>query len=127
MKNKIFKFIFSGVLVLFVMGISIACDPLGVEPTTQVDETRFWLNPQLARSYVNDFYFWGATGSGDTFQSEQWSDNCQGNIEQDWADYRQYSFNYRRYDESGGLGLAPWASAYRRIYKVNLGLEKLTG
>ncbi|HHT22301.1 MAG TPA: RagB/SusD family nutrient uptake outer membrane protein [Bacteroidales bacterium] len=109
------------------MSITTACDPLGIEPTTRVDQDRFWLNPQLARSYVNDFYFLAPTGSGETFQSEQWSDNCQGNIEQDWDTYRQFGFNYRRYDENGGLGIAPWGSAYRNIYKINLGLEKITG
>lgn len=127
MKNKIYNFLFGGMLLVFVLGIATACDPLGIEPTTQVDEKRFWLNPQLSRSYVNDFYFWAPTGSGDTFQSEQWSDNCQGNIEQDWNTYRQYGFNYRRYDESTGSGIAPWGNAYKRIYKVNLGLEKISG
>ena len=34
-----------------------SCYPLGEEPTTKVDEDRFWQNPQLARSYVNNFYF----------------------------------------------------------------------
>ncbi len=127
MKNKILKYLLSGMFILTLMSISTACDPLGIEPTTQVDQDRFWLNPQLARSYVNDFYFISPTGSGDRFQSEQWSDNCQGNIEQDWADYRQFSFNYRRYDENGGLGVAPWGGAYKNLYKINLGLEKIEG
>ncbi len=109
-----------GVFLLLFMGISTSCDPLGIEPTTQVDEGgRFWLNPQLARSYVNNFYFWTpAGGAGDTFQSEQWSDNCQGNAEQDWNTYRQESFNKRQYDENNGIiGFsAPWSDSYKKKY-----------
>ncbi|WP_286845699.1 MULTISPECIES: hypothetical protein, partial [unclassified Proteiniphilum] len=66
MKRNIYKFLMSGVFLLLFMGISTSCDPLGIEPTTQVDEGRFWLNPQLARSYVNNFYFWTPAGAGDT-------------------------------------------------------------
>lgn len=128
MKNKIFKIVLPALLLPFFLGIVTACDPLGVEPTTQVDETRFWLNPQLARSYVNDFYFWSPAASGDHFQSEQWSDNCQGNIEQDWDAYRQTSFNQRLYDENIGITgfSAPWGDSYKKIYNVNLGIEKIT-
>src|SRR5690554_1144325 len=127
MKRYIYRFLMAGMFLVYVMGISTACDPLGIEPTTQVDEQRFWLNPQLARSYVNNFYFWTPAASGDTFQSEQWSDNAQGNYEQDWNTYRQESFNQRRYDENSGiLGFtAPWADAYRKVYNVNLGIEKI--
>ena len=127
MKRNIYRFLMAGMFLVYVMGISTACDPLGIEPTTQVDEQRFWLNPQLARSYVNNFYFWTPAASGDTFQSEQWSDNAQGNYEQDWNTYRQESFNQRRYDENSGiLGFtAPWADAYRKVYNVNLGIEKI--
>lgn len=126
MKNKINKNILTGLLFLCFMGIA-SCNPLDIEPTTKVDETRFWLNPQLARAYVNDFYFFGAAGSGDTFQSEQWSDNCQGNDEKDWNTYRQTPFNQRNYDETSGQNVfsAPWADSYKKIYNVNLGLEKI--
>ncbi|WP_286922727.1 RagB/SusD family nutrient uptake outer membrane protein, partial [Proteiniphilum sp. UBA5375] len=127
MKRNIYKFLMSGVFLLLFMGISTSCDPLGIEPTTQVDEGRFWLNPQLARSYVNNFYFWTPAGAGDTFQSEQWSDNCQGNAEQDWNTYRQESFNKRQYDENNGIiGFsAPWSDSYKKVYNVNLGIEKI--
>lgn len=127
MKRKIYKYLSAGMLILAITGINTACNPLGVEPTNQVDESRFWLNPQLARSYVNDFYFWTPSASGDNFQSEQWSDNCQGNYEQDWNTYRQTAFNQRQYDENTGNGVfsGPWADAYKKIYNVNLGLEKI--
>ena len=127
MKLKIYKFIMAGVFLVSLIGISTACDPLGIEPTTQVDEDRFWTNPQLARSYVNSYYFWTQSASGDTFQSEQWSDNAQGNAEQDWNTYRQESFNKRQYDENSGIiGFsAPWADAYKKVYNVNLGIEKI--
>ena len=117
----------AGVFLVSLIGISTACDPLGIEPTTQVDEDRFWTNPQLARSYVNSYYFWTQSASGDTFQSEQWSDNAQGNAEQDWNTYRQESFNKRQYDENSGIiGFsAPWADAYKKVYNVNLGIEKI--
>ena len=98
-KNKTTKYILAGLFLSSMMGVTTACDPLGIEPTTKVDEERFWENPQLARSYVNNFYFISQSASGDTFQSEQWSDNCQGNYEQDWDTYRQYNFNKRTYDE----------------------------
>lgn len=117
--------ILARLLLLSLMGITAACDPLGVESTTQVDEERFWENPQLARAYVNNFYFLTPTGSGDTFQSEQWSDNCQGNAEQDWNTYRQRTFNLREYDETTGLKVAPWSGAYKNIRSVNLGIEKI--
>ena len=125
--NKIKNTLLAGVLLTFLISITTACNPLDIEPTTQVDETRFWLNPQLARSYVNDFYQWGASGSGEVFQSEQWSDNCQGNNETDWNTYNQSTFNQRRYDENGGPSSfsAPWSEGYKKIYKVNLGLEKI--
>lgn len=90
-KNKTTKYILAGLFLSSMMGVTTACDPLGIEPTTKVDEERFWENPQLARSYVNNFYFISQSASGDTFQSEQWSDNCQGNYEQDWDTYRQYN------------------------------------
>ena len=127
MKLKIYRFIMVGVFLISLLGISTACDPLGIEPTTQVDEDRFWTNPQLARSYVNSYYFWTQSASGDTFQSEQWSDNAQGNAEQDWNTYRQESFNKRQYDENSGIigFTAPWTDAYKKVYNVNLGIEKI--
>lgn len=102
MKSKlnIKKYMWAGLLAVAVGATMTSCDPLGVEPTTKVDEERFWQNPQLARSYVNNFYFIDATASGDNFTSEQWSDNCQGNYENDWDTYRQLTFNNRRYDEN---------------------------
>lgn len=127
-KNKTTKYILAGLFLSSMMGVTTACDPLGIEPTTKVDEERFWENPQLARSYVNNFYFISQSASGDTFQSEQWSDNCQGNYEQDWDTYRQYNFNKRTYDENNGITCfsAPWSGAYKNIRAVNLGIEKIS-
>lgn len=129
MKSKIqtTKYILAGLFLSSMMGLTTACDPLGIEPTTKVDEERFWENPQLARSYVNNLYFIQASASGDTFQSEQWSDNCQGNYEQDWNTYRQENFNQRLFDENSGCTCfsAPWSGAYKNIRAVNLGIEKI--
>ena len=123
-QNKLFKNILGGLFLASMMGVTTACDPLGVEPTTTVDESRFWENQQLVRAYVNNFYFIGETGSGDTFQSEQWSDNCQGNYEQDWGTYRQETFNKRRYDEESPYS-GPWSGAYKNIRNIYVGIEKI--
>ena len=56
-QNKLFKNILGGLFLASMMGVTTACDPLGIEPTTKVDEERFWQNDQLARAYVNNFYF----------------------------------------------------------------------
>lgn len=124
-KNKNILF---GASFFVMMAMTTACDPLGIEPTTKVDEERFWENAQLARSYVNSFYLWSSAASGDTFQSEQWSDNCQGNYEQDWDTYRQERFTKRMYDEMNSISCfsAPWSSSYANIRTVNLGIEKIT-
>ena len=123
-QNKLFKNILGGLFLASMMGVTTACDPLGIEPTTKVDESRFWENEQLARAYVNNFYLIGETGSGDTFQSEQWSDNCQGNYEQDWATYRQETFNKRRYDEDSPYS-GPWTNAYKNIRNIYVAIEKV--
>lgn len=122
------KNILLGASFFVMMAMTTACDPLGIEPTTKVDEERFWENAQLARSYVNSFYLWSSAASGDTFQSEQWSDNCQGNYEQDWDTYRQERFTKRMYDEMNSISCfsAPWSSSYANIRTVNLGIEKIT-
>lgn len=122
------KNILLGASFFVMMAMTTACDPLGIEPTTKVDEERFWENAQLARSYVNSFYLWSSSASGDTFQSEQWSDNCQGNYEQDWNTYRQENFTKRLYDATSGITCfsAPWSSSYANIRTVNLGIEKIT-
>lgn len=126
MKKILNKFVFGGLCVATLIGVT-ACDPLGVEPTTKVDQDRFWLNPQLSRSYVNNFYLWTPAGSGHNFQSEQWTDNCQGNKESDWNTYRQYAFNDRRYDENTSIDgfTIPWSSSYKHIRAVNIGLERI--
>lgn len=126
MKSKINikRYMWAGMLAAVVGATATSCDPLGVEPTTKVDETRFWQNPQLARSYVNNFYFIDATGSGDNFTSEQWSDNCQGNCETDWSTYRQLSYNNRQYDETSG-GTGPWTGAYQNLYQIHVGMDKI--
>ena len=129
MKQKMNKYIFGGLLFTVLMGGTTACDPLGIEPSTTVDEDRFWQNSQLARSYVNNFYTFAPAASGHNFQSEQWSDNCQGNYEQDWNTYRQDNFNQRNYDETSGITCftAPWSDAYKNIRSINLALERLPG
>lgn len=123
-QNKLFKNILGGLFLTSMLGMTTACDPLGIEPTTKVDETRFWENEQLARAYVNNFYLISETGSGDTFQSEQWSDNCQGNYEQDWNTYRQETFNKRRYDEDSPYS-GPWSGAYKNIHNIYKAIEKI--
>lgn len=129
MKKNINKYIFGGLVLTVLMGGTTACNPLGIEPTTTVDEDRFWQNAQLIRSYVNNFYLITPSASGQSFQSEQWSDNCQGNYEQDWNTYRQENFNQRDYDETSGITCftAPWAAAYQNIRSINLGIERVTG
>ena len=126
MKSKlnIKKYMWAGMFAVAVGATMTSCDPLGVEPTTKVDEERFWQNPQLARSYVNNFYFIDATASGDNFTSEQWSDNCQGNYENDWDTYRQLTFNNRRYDENSPYS-GPWSGAYKNLYNIHVGIEKI--
>lgn len=116
-RKNIIKYMWAGLLTVLLGSTMTACDPLGIEPTTKVDEDRFWTNPQLARAYVNNLYLIGSTGSGHTFQSEQWSDNCQGNYEQDWDTYRQLTFNNRRYDETAAWS-GPWSGAYKNIITV---------
>ena len=127
MKNKTTKYLLTGLFLSSLMGMTTACDPLGIEPTTQVDEARFWENPQLTRAYVNNLYFITPAASGNNFQSEQWSDNCQGNAEQDWNTYRQQQFNNREYDENHSCNCfgGPWSGSYKQIRAINLGLEKI--
>lgn len=104
-----------------------SCDPLGIEPTTSVFEDQFWENPQLSRSFVNQFYLWAPAGANHAFRSEQWSDNAVGNVDRDQNTFRQYDFNNRRYDELTGItGLtgAPWEDGYKNIRQVNLSISK---
>ncbi len=124
-QNKFYRNILGGLFLASMMGMTTACDPLGIEPTTKVDEERFWQNEQLARAYVNSLYLIGESYSGDTFQAEQWSDNCQGNYESDWDTYRQETFNKRRYDEETGASKGPWTDSYKRIHNIWLGIEKI--
>ena len=70
-KNKTTKYILAGLFLSSMMGVTTACDPLGIEPTTKVDEERFWENPQLARSYVNNFYFISQSASPSSQNSGQ--------------------------------------------------------
>lgn len=126
MKSKINikKYMWAGMFAVALGATMTSCDPLGVEPTTKVDEERFWQNPQLARTYVNNFYFIAPSYSGHDFQTEQWSDNCQGNSEQDWDTYRQNKFNNRQYDEtSPWSGL--WSESYKNLYNIHIGMEKI--
>lgn len=52
-KNKTTKYILAGLFLSSMMGVTTACDPLGIEPTTKVDEERFWENPQLIFNKVD--------------------------------------------------------------------------
>lgn len=120
------KNILGGVLLASTLGVMTACDPLGVEPTSQVEESQFWGNPQLARAYVDDLYIrTGESASGHTFQSEQWSDNCLGNLQTDWADYRQITFYKRQYDEQSSPGVGPWSGAYQNIRRIYVAIENI--
>ena len=114
----------AGMFAVALGATMTSCDPLGVEPTTKVDEERFWQNPQLARTYVNNFYFIAPSYSGHDFQTEQWSDNCQGNSEQDWDTYRQNKFNNRQYDETSPWS-GPWSGSYQNLYNIHIGMEKI--
>lgn len=126
MKSKINikKYMWAGMFAVALGATMTSCDPLGVEPTTKVDEDRFWQNPQLARTYVNNFYFIAPSYSGHDFQTEQWSDNCQGNSEQDWDTYRQNKFNNRQYDETSPWS-GPWSGSYKNLYNIHIGMEKI--
>lgn len=120
------KNILGGMLLASTLGVMTACDPLGVEPTSKVEESQFWGNPQLARAYVDDLYLrTGETGSGHTFQSEQWSDNCLGNLQTDWDDYRQYGFYMRSYDEQSSPGIAPWSGSYQTIRRIYVAIDNI--
>ena len=104
------------------------CDPLGIEPTNKIGEEQFWSNAQLTRTLVNQFYLWSPAGANIAFQSEQWSDNACGNIDRDQNTFRQYSFNYREYDELNsvtGLIGAPWDAGYKKIRQANLAIERI--
>lgn len=126
MKSKINikKYMWAGMFAVALGATMTSCDPLGVEPTTKVDEERFWQNPQLARTYVNNFYFIAPSYSGHDFQTEQWSDNCQGNSEQDWDTYCQNKFNNRQYDETSPWS-GPWSGSYKNLYNIHIGMEKI--
>ena len=125
--KKLSKNILGGVLLASTLGVMTACNPLGVEPTSQVEESQFWSNPQLARAYVDDLYLrTGESASGQTFQSEQWSDNCLGNLQTDWADYRQYGFYKRLYDEQSNPGVGPWSGSYQTIRRIYVGIENIS-
>lgn len=126
MKSKINikKYMWAGMFAVALGATMTSCDPLGVEPTTKVDDARFWQNPQLARTYVNNFYFIAPSYSGHDFQTEQWSDNCQGNSEQDWDTYRQNKFNNRQYDETSPWS-GPWSGSYQNLYNIHIGMEKI--
>lgn len=128
-KNILHKVVLGGFYLTILASIT-ACDPLGVEPTTMVDQDRFWENPQLTREYVNNFYTWTPVASGHNFQSEQWSDNCQGNNQTDWNTYRQSSFNQRLYDidtSIDGLNTGEiWSNSYKHIRAINIGIERIS-
>lgn len=115
------------IITLFAAVCLSSCNPLGIDPTSSVFEDQFWTNAQLSRSFVNQFYLWKPATTGDTFQSEQWSDNACGNLDTDFNTFRQYSFNNRQYDElnsSAGFG-APWGDGYKNIRQANLAIERI--
>ena len=125
-QNKFYRNILGGLFLASMLGMTTACDPLGIEPTTKVDEDRFWENSQLIRSYVNNLYLIGESNTGDTFASEQWSDNCQGNYEKDWDTYNKESFIKRQYDQESTSYSAPWSGAYKNIRNIYVGIEKIS-
>lgn len=116
------------ILALFTAVCLSSCDPLGIEPTTEVFEDQFWSNAQLSRTFVNQFYLWAPAGANQTFQSEQWSDNACGNIDRDQNTFRQYDYTNRQYDEQSsvsGLIGAPWDDGYKKIRQANLAIERI--
>ena len=126
MKN-LSKYTLGAMLFATTLGTMTACDPLGVEPTSTVEESLFWSNSNLARAYVDNFYFLGETATGgNNFQSEQWSDNCQGNLCDHWNDWRQFTFTQRQYDEtSGSVFSYDWKEPYKNIRKIYVALEQI--
>lgn len=77
-----------GMAAIFALAGLSSCDPLGIEPTTVVDEDVFWTSSLLSRSYINNFYTWKPATATDRFTSEQWSDNAIGNLSTDWTDWK---------------------------------------
>ncbi len=129
MKNKYnLRTILSGAILTACLA---ACDPLGMEPTTIVDEDRFWEDAQLSRSYVNQFYLFVPGATGDTFQMEQWSDNATGWLDTQRDTYRQIDFNLRHYDPLNTVSCFSWSNiwndVYKRIRSANLGIERISG
>lgn len=128
MKNKYsLKATAFGVWALMLLLGQTSCDPLGIEPTTMVDENRFWENAQLSRSYVNNFYTWSPVTANQEFTSEQWSDNAIGNDEKDFGGYNQKYFTRRQYDPSTSVNnfTVPFDEQYKKIRSVNLGIERI--
>lgn len=128
MKNKYsLKTILSGTVLAFCL---ISCDPLGIEPNSIVDEDRFWEDAQLSRAYVNQFYLYNPAGTGDTFQSEQWSDNATGWLDTQRDTYRQYDFTLRRYDALTTVSCFNWnkiwTDMYKNIRSANMGIKRIS-
>ena len=124
-KQNITRCLWTGMFAILLSNTLISCDPLAIEPTTKVDEARFWQNPQLARAYINEFYFIGSSGAGEYFDMEFYTDNCQGNYEDgEGGTYSQLHVANRRYDETRSW-TGPWGASYKKIYKINNGIEKI--
>lgn len=104
-----------------------SCNPLDMDPTNTLGEDQFWANPQLSRSFVNQFYLWAPCGANHAFQAEQWSDNAVGNVDRDQETFRQLVFNDRQYDELNSPGVigAPWGGSFTNIRQANLGIERI--
>ncbi len=129
MKKKYnLKAFLSGILMTTCL---MACDPLGIEPTTVVDEDRFWQDAQLTRSYVNQFYLYAPATANHKHQSEQWSDNAIGWLDGQYADYRQTNFAQRNYDAANPTTdcfnwNSVWNNLYKNVRSANLGLERIS-
>lgn len=113
-------------LLCVAVGLS-SCNPLDMDPTNTIVEDQFWANPQLSRSFVNQFYLWAPCGANQNYQAEQWSDNAVGNTDRDQNTFRQLDFNNRLYDELNSPGVigAPWGDAFKNIRQANLGIERI--
>lgn len=48
-KNKTTKYILAGLFLSSMMGVTTACDPLGIEPTTK------WMKNALGKSSIGSF------------------------------------------------------------------------
>ena len=69
-QNKFYRNILGGLFLASMMGMTTACDPLGIEPTTKVDEERFWQNPSRRESWTPEMKQQAAMYAGKRYNHE---------------------------------------------------------